>query len=123
MAAKLMNQANPAKTGTIHSLLAVHVGMRVRLLDHLEKSGSGLVKDAEGTVVRIVVNELDETLEEEAISNSAPTIYLRHMPKGIWVRMDKYVDAPFSKVLQRSDATLTLADAKDLVFVEARIAD
>ena len=64
LAAKLMNQANPDKTGKMHSLLAIHVGMRVRLLDHLEKSGSGLVKDAEGTVVRIVVNELDERLDE-----------------------------------------------------------
>ena len=74
-------------------------------------------------MVPFVVNVLDDTLEGDAIANSAPTIYLRHMPKGIWVRMDKYVDAPFSKVLQRSDATLALADTKGLVFVEARTAE
>ena len=35
LAANLMNKVNPGDTGGMHSLLPVHVGMRIRLLEHL----------------------------------------------------------------------------------------
>ena len=50
-AKKLMNKVNPGDTGLMHGLLLIHVGMRVRLLDHIDKA-KGLVKDAEGDVER-----------------------------------------------------------------------
>ena len=60
-AAKLLNHYNPHETGGIHGMLLLHLGMRIRLTDFLSKS-KGLVKDAEGTVVRIVVQPRDEDM-------------------------------------------------------------
>ena len=51
-AAKLMNHYNPHETGNMHGLLGVHLGMRVRLTEQLDKA-HGLVKNAEGVVVRV----------------------------------------------------------------------
>ena len=106
----------------MHGLLPIHLGMRVRLLEALDL-GSGLVKDAEGEVVHIVPNELDEDMVEEAFARGEPMVYLRHLPKGIWVRMEKYTNAPFSKRLHRYDATLIPAENQKLVFVEVRTSD
>ena len=50
----------------------------------------GLVKDSEGDVVHIVVNPLDQAMVDEAERNGADTIYLRHLPLGFWVKMEKY---------------------------------
>ena len=82
MAAKLMNKAAPRETCGMHGLLPVHLGMHVRLLEALDL-GNGLVKDAEGEVVHIVPNELDEDMVSEAFARGQPMVYLRHMPKGI----------------------------------------
>ena len=49
-AKKLMNVANPSKCGGMHGMLALHVGMRIRLLDALDEQKS-LVKDAEGELI------------------------------------------------------------------------
>jgi hypothetical protein len=122
IAAKLMNKAAPRETGGMHGLLPLHLGMRVRLLEALDL-GHGLVKDAEGDVVHIVPNELDEDMVEEAFARSEPMVYLRHLPKGIWVRMEKYTSAPFSKKLRRQDNTLIPAETQKLVFVEVRTSD
>ena len=117
MAKKLMNKANPKDTGMMHGMLAVHLGMRVRLLDALDRN-KALVKDAEGEVVRIEVNPMDQEAVDEAMANGGGTVYLRHVPFGIWLRMDKYSDAPFCKRLQRLDGSLDPADTQRLVFVE-----
>ena len=47
IAKKLMNKSNPKDTGGMHGMLAMHLGMRVRLLDALDRN-KVLVKDAEG---------------------------------------------------------------------------
>ena len=60
---------------------------------------------------------------EEAFARSEPMVYLRHLPKGIWVRMEKYTSAPFSKKLRRQDNTLIPAETQKLVFVEVRTSD
>ena len=117
IAKKLMNKANPKDTGMMHGMLAVHLGMRVRLLDALDRN-KVLVKDAEGEVVRIEVNPMDQEAVDEAMANGGGTVYLRHVPFGIWLRMDKYSDAPFCKRLQRLDGSLDPADTQRLVFVE-----
>ena len=35
-AKKFMNKANPKDTGGMHGMLAVHLGMRIRLLEPLD---------------------------------------------------------------------------------------
>ena len=56
---KLLNRPNPKDTGSIHGILLVHVGMIIRLLEALDLE-KGLVKDAEGEVVHVVVNPADQ---------------------------------------------------------------
>ena len=48
-----MNKANPGKSGGIHGMLPVPVGMKIRFLE-AQDLGIGLVKDAEGEVVKVV---------------------------------------------------------------------
>jgi hypothetical protein len=122
VAAKMMNEAAPRNTGGMHGLLPVHLGMRVRLLEALDL-GSGLVKDAEGDVVRIEPNELDEDMVNEALERNQPMVYLQHLPKGVWVRMEKYKNAPFKEQLRRCDDSLIPGETQGLVFVEVRTSD
>ena len=121
-AKKLMNVANPKDTGGMHGMLALHIGMRIRLLDALDQRKT-LVKDAEGEVVRIEPHPDDQTRVEEALRMGAGTVYLQKFPKGVWVRMEKYDRAPFTKLLQDNSSTLLPADTQNLVFIEPRTAD
>ena len=114
---KLMNKANPKDTGNVHGMLLLHLGMHVRLLDAI--SSDGLVKDAEGIVVHIEVDPEDKAAEAEALANydGAP-LYLKRLPLGVWIRMDKYNRAPFQQTLHAHDVELLPDDTKRLVFVE-----
>jgi hypothetical protein len=116
LAAKLMNKVNPADTGGMHGMLPVHIGMCVRLLDHVDLE-KGLVKGAEGTVVHVACHPSDEEEVDQARQHKRPA-YLRHVPYGIWLRMDKYTGAPFGGRLQRHDEALTSELTQSLVFVE-----
>ena len=122
VAAKMMNKANPKDTGGMHGLFPAHLGMRVRFLDALDL-GSGLVKDAEGEVVHIAAHPLDQEDVDAAMATGGGTVYLRHLPLGLWVRMDKYTGAPFCKRLQRHADGLSPALTQSLVFVEPRTSD
>ena len=115
MAKKLMNKANPKDTGMMHGMLALHIGMWMRFLDALDVEKS-LVKDAERIVVSIVYHTLDQDHVDAAIANGEQRIYLRHLPLGIWLRMDKYNKSPFTN----DDLG---ADASQLVFVEPKTSD
>ena len=121
-AKKLMNVANPKDSGGMHGMLALHIGMRLRLLDALDENKT-LVKDAEGEIVRIVPHADDQTRMEDALRMGAGTVYLQKFPKGVWVRMEKYKGAPFTKLLQDHSSTLLPADTANLVFIEPRTAD
>ena len=112
MAAKLMNKVNPSDTGGMHGMLPLHLGMRVRLLEHLDLD-RGLVKDAEGTVVHVAINPLDAR-EVDAAKRQRRPAYLTHMPYGVWVRMDKYAAAPFGGGALGIDGD----QAGHLIFVE-----
>ena len=48
------------------------------------------------------------------------TIYLKKIPKGVWVRMKDYNGAPFTKLLRDQCSTLLHDDTKNLVFIEPR---
>ena len=71
----------------MHGMLSPHVGMRISLLDVLEKNT--LVKDAEGEIVRIEPHLDDRTKLDEAVRMVAGIVYLTKFPKGIWVCMRK----------------------------------
>ena len=115
LAAKLMNQANPGDTGGIHGMLPLHIGMRIRLLEHLDLE-KGLVKDAEGDIVHVAINPADEE-EVRAAKRECRPAYLRDLPFGVWVRMEKYTAAPFCEVLEGIADTLDKTATQSLVFI------
>ena len=117
-AAKLLNQYNPHDTGGIHGLLLLHLGMRVRLTESICKD-KGLVKDAEATVVRIVIHPTDEEIAAQAFKQAPQDarVYLSHVPLGIWLRMEKYDEAPNAKHLA-TVTNLANSDIESLVFLE-----
>ena len=84
-AKKFMNVANPKDSGDMHGLLALHLGMRIRLLDALDKKKT-LVKDAEGEIVRIVPQDGDAKAMEDALQMESGTVYFKQLPKGIWAQ-------------------------------------
>ena len=121
-AKKLMNVANPKDSGGMHGMLALHIGMRIRLLEALDEKKT-LVKDAEGEIVRIEPHEDDQVAVEEALRLGAGTVYLTKLPKRFWVRMEKYDAAPFTQLLKRHNGTLVPQDTRNLVFIEPRTTD
>jgi hypothetical protein len=117
MAKRLRNKPNPMQTGGMHGILPVHLGMKVRLLQ-THGLGTGLVNDAEGEVVNIVLDSLDQAEVDADIASGADTIYLRHLPLGFWIRMVKYTRAPFCNALRQLDDSLLPSDTQSLVFIE-----
>ena len=73
--------------------------------------------------MHIVPNELDENMFDEAFERGEPVVYPRHLPKGIWVRMEKYTEAPFQDKLLNHDESLIVGETQGLVFVEVRTSD
>ena len=118
LAKKLMNKANPKDTGMMHGMLAVHMGMKIRLLEALDVS-RGLVKDAEGEVVHIACHPSDQDYVDAAMATGADAIYLKHLPLGFWVKMDKYDSCPRADLLDdgQEDAM------RPLVFIEPCTSD
>ena len=84
LAKKLMNKANPKTTGGMHGMLAVHVGMRVRLLAPLAFN-RGLVKGSEGDVVCVAAHPLEQN-EVDAAATGGGTVYLLQFHPGVRVR-------------------------------------
>ena len=82
----------------MRGMLALHVGMRIRLLDALDEKKT-LVKDAEGEIVRIEPHPDDMDEMDRWMRRGAGIFYLQKFPKGVWVRMDKYVGAPCAQLL------------------------
>ena len=121
LAVKLVNKVNPGDTGNMHGMLPIHVGMRVRLLDHIDLA-KGLVKDAEGDVVHVEINPADKE-EVDCARNEDRPAYLRFLPSGIWVSMAKYKGAAFVDRLRRSASCIAEDDAAPLVFVEPLTAE
>ena len=57
----------------------------------------------------------DEVNEARATGRPA---YLRHLPYGVWARMDKYTAAPFCDDLHAHDGSLAQEVTERLVFIE-----
>ena len=79
-AKKFMNVVNPKDSGGMHGMLPLHVGMRIRLLDALDKKKT-LVKDAEGKIVRIEPHPDDRAKLDEAIRMGAGTSLPHQIPE------------------------------------------
>ena len=63
----------------------------------------GVVKDAEGVVVRVEIDPRDQEAVDAATAAAdahEQGVYLRHMPLGIWLQLDKYTNSPCAKVLE-----------------------
>jgi hypothetical protein len=118
-AGHLMNKVNPKRTGGMHGMCLIHLGMKIRIL-HPHVLANGLGKDAEGEVVNIVVNPLDQDEVDADIASEADTIYLRHLPLGFWIRMVKYTRATFCNVLRQLYNSLLPSDTQALVWMEPR---
>jgi hypothetical protein len=98
--------------------------MRVRLLDLLCKEhAQGLVKDAEGDVVSVVVHPLEADAVAAAIEEGRREIYLRYVPLGVWIRMCKYTGAPFVDDLTQHSPDLATSATRHLVFVEPQTSE
>eukprot|EP00959_Pyramimonas_sp_CCMP1952_P193143 4038907-Pyramimonas_sp.AAC.1 len=74
-----MNCANPKNTGGMRGLLPVRVGMWIRFLEALDLK-NGLVKDAEGQIVHVVVGPRDRGDVDKADRDGEKRIYLKHLP-------------------------------------------
>jgi len=116
-AANSANFYNPHDTGGIHGMLLLHLGMRVRLTESICKA-KGLVKDAEGVVMRIELDPKDEELAANAFNAESPgaMVYLTRVPLGIWLQMDKYDDATDVEHLAQT-ANLSDSDVQSLVLL------
>ena len=70
--------------------------MRTRLLEALGAK-NGLVKGAEGVIVGVAYHTLGQDLRGAGTARGAESIDLKHLPLGIWLRMDKYDQSRFAK--------------------------
>ena len=75
-----------------------------------------------GKIVHIVVDPRDRG-DEKAERDGEKRIYLKRLPLGFWVRMEKYAGAPFVDDLKRHDDSLTGDLAGPLVFIEPRTSE
>ena len=78
----------------------------------------GLVKDAEGDVVSIVVHPLEKDEVDRAVAENSRQIYLKYVPLGFWVRMDKYSSGPANGIFEENEREQIAGDTRSLVFVE-----
>ena len=102
-------------------MLPLHIGMHVRLLQHLDLP-KGLVKDAEGTVVHVEINPEDADEVESARRERRPA-YLLHVSQDVCAQMAKYSGAAFADRLQRDTPGMSHEDASSLVFVEPQTSE
>ena len=79
----------------MHGIFSFHVGMRVRLKRNISLR-SGLVQEAEGTVVDVVLS--DDTSAEVRSAWAAQAgfeeIVADEVPSGIWLLMDEFLQNP-----------------------------
>ena len=90
-AQRLLNVPNIHKTGHMHGVLPAHIGMRVRFTIKLNSS-LGFVQEQKATIVGFLFNEEDQA--RCAASPPGALFRPRHLPAGIWLQVDDFVDSP-----------------------------
>ena len=58
------------------------------------------MEGAWGDLVNIAVHPEGQDAYDEAMSLGTGMVYLKHPPLGLWLRMEKYCSAPFTKMLR-----------------------
>ena len=91
VAFRFLNQLNPHKTGHMHGILPVHVGMRLRLLAKFD-ADKGLVQETTCTVVDFELHEQDR-LRYDATA-AGELFHPNFLPAGFWVSVDNYDKCP-----------------------------
>ena len=94
---RLLNVANIYKTGRIHGVLPVHIGMRVRFTNKFN-GAYGLVQGQKATVVDFVFHEDDVRRYRE--TGPGELFRPKRMPTGIWLQLDKFNDSPTCESLK-----------------------
>ncbi|CAE7263859.1 PIF7 [Symbiodinium sp. CCMP2456] len=87
VAFRLLNQANPNRTGHMHGVLPCHVGMEIRLLEKMDAK-KGMVQDTQATILDFEFHEQDR-----AAYNKTPggdVFSPQFLPSGLWVSVCKY---------------------------------
>ena len=91
VAFRFLNQLNPHKTGHMHGILPVHVGMRLRLLAKFD-ADKGLVQETTCTVVDFELHEQDRLLYDATAPGEL--FHPNFLPAGFWVSVDNYDKCP-----------------------------
>ena len=91
---QLLTTPNLHETGGLHGLLPLHLGMKVRLMYQLCPS-DGLVKETQGTILRIDLHPSDARRH----ASGYQAIHLTHLPQAVWVSIDNYSNAPLQEDL------------------------
>lgn len=104
----LVRTFNIHDTGGLHTWLPLYAGQRVRLTEKLS-SEHGLVQEAEGTVLFIVPDPLEDPAVWTAQHGD---IQLKYCPLGAWVVFDDCKAAPLAEYLD----TKVDASAKELLL-------
>ena len=70
-------------------------------------------------MVRVEVDPRDQEAVDAAAASGvghAQEIYLRHLPLGIWLRMDKYTNSHCAKVLEEDQPGAFAAEHTDSLY-------
>ena len=90
----LIRSYNMHFTGHLHPVMLVHIGQRLRLTEKIS-AADALVQEATGTVLRIVFDPAETSLQPDNNNN----VVLQYMPLGFWMHMDNCVTAPLAEEL------------------------
>lgn len=85
------SQFNPHKTGHMHGVLPLHLGMRVRFTNKINQS-LGLVQETTATVVDIAFHHQDRQLYNQ--TPAGQVFRPVHLPHGVWLQVDNFEGQP-----------------------------
>ena len=124
--ARFLNVVNIHKTGNMHGIFTVHVGMRVRLTQKINAT-HGLVTEQRATVVDVVMHANDKLRYSHARPGSI--FRTEFLPAGFWLQVDDFDACPVWEDLlpfvadEESTAAADESRAKGMFFLPAMEAD
>ena len=124
--ARFLNVVNIHKTGNMHGIFTVHVGMRVRLTQKINAT-HGLVTEQKATVVDVVMHANDKLRYSQARPGSI--FRTEFLPAGFWLQVDDFDACPVWEDLlpfvadEESTAAEDESRAKGMFFLPAMEAD
>ena len=76
-----------------------------------------------GLMAHFAVSPLDQEEVDSAARAGQTRVHLKHVPRGLWARMEKYTGAPFSDTLEGHDDSPTQDLTGTLAFIEPRTSE